>query len=137
MDFDCLQLFRPDLEISSESLYETSRVLLTGTQAYGPVAEDSDYDVVMRETDAQGLYNLLMILKVDVTLTNDIEPTYKGFFFKLNELKKVQIIVTNTEREFTTWKKATKAMKEIDAIPDRQDRLEHFQKLFKRILSTI
>ena len=40
-----------------------TRVIMTGTQVYGPVKADSDYDVVMMEDHARALMELLILLK--------------------------------------------------------------------------
>ena len=128
MDFSML-----NAELCSDSLEEPSQVLLTGTQAYGPVTEDSDYDVVMLRQDAKAVYNLLILLKVEVTDSRHVDPSYEGFYFKLNELEKVQIIVAGNQREFVAWKQATKQMRKEPQISNRRKRIEHFKGLFDLI----
>jgi len=123
-----------DLQESFDTLNDPDRVLLTGTRAYGPVTEDSDYDVVMLYQDAKAICNLLMLLNVKMIDSRHIDPAYKGFYFKLNELEKVQIIVADTEQEFAAWKRATERMKKEPPIEDREKRIECFKSLFHILL---
>lgn len=113
------------------------KFLLTGTRAYGPLTEESDWDIVMLRDDAIDLKSLLLILGIQVRDSNHIHPSYEGYYFKFNHIDKVQIIVAYNEIEFQAWSKATEEMKKIENIMDRADRIMTFQRYFYNALSSI
>ena len=106
------------------------RVIKTGTQVYGPLSDDSDWDFVMHKECARSLKELLEMLKVEVHSSHHIHPSYEGFYFSLAGYHKVQIIVAFDEREFETWKETTEDMKEISPILDRFERISTFKQIF-------
>jgi len=53
------------------------RCFLTGTRAYGPASKDSDWDVVMRDKDVRPLYDLLMLLKIQLKMPAIYTPVTK------------------------------------------------------------
>lgn len=109
--------------------------LLTGTRAYGPVTEKSDWDVVMLREDAISFKSLLLMLDIEVHRSDHIHPSYEGYYFKFNQHEKVQIIVAGDMVEYEAWSKATKEMKARHKIVDRQDRISTFQTFFYEALS--
>lgn len=113
----------------------TKKLVVTGTQAYGPLAPDSDFDIVLRRRHAKVLREMLDVLGIIVRDSSHIHPSYEGFYFKFNSHPKVQIIVAGSEEEFDSWEKTTKDMKEYSPIPDRRNRIGTFQQLFYGNLS--
>lgn len=108
------------------------KFFVTGTQAFGPITENSDFDIVMIHEDALRLLDFLSILKIDVALSNHIDPAYLGFYFKFNHHDKVQIIVARDEIEYDAWTNATDKMKRD--VPNRNERIKMFQSLFNKEL---
>lgn len=111
--------------------------LLTGTRAYGPLTDQSDWDIVMPREDAISLRTLLALLEIEVHRSDHIHPSYEGFYFKFNQHDKVQIIVAGDKVEFKSWARATEEMKKRPKIYDRRDRISAFQQLFYNALSDI
>lgn len=109
------------------------RVIKTGTQVYGPVSEDSDWDFVTHRECAKALKELLEMLNVEVHSSHHIHPSYEGFYFALEGYKKIQIIVAFDEIEFETWRDTTDWMKDRDPIEDRDERIGTFIGAFRAI----
>ena len=111
--------------------------LLTGTRAYGPLTDESDWDIVMLRQDADSLKEFLNLLGIEVHRSDHIHPSYEGFWFKFNDINKVQIIVAFDMVEYMAWAQATKEMKASHKIYNREDRVMTFQRLFYDALSQI
>lgn len=107
------------------------KIILTGTQAYGPVTEDSDYDLVMCYWDVDRVRDLLEDAGIEVQENSDINPVYKGFSFKLGS-KTIQFIAANNDEDLDAWKEATRQMMLRELIEDREERIRTFQKLYRR-----
>lgn len=114
-------------------------VILTGTRAYGPVSPTaSDWDIVMYESSAIALHTMLKLLQVVTYDSSHIDPSYKGFWFYMNQVGgsgrfsqiKVQIIVAESERQFEAWKWATNEMKKHPPVEDRAQRITTFRDLW-------
>ena len=110
------------------------RVIKTGTQVYGPLTEESDWDFVMHKEHARALKELLKMLAIEVHESHHIHPSYEGFYFALPGYHKIQIIVAFDEIEFKTWKETTDWMKSRDPVEDRFDRIGMFRAVFQRLL---
>ncbi len=125
------------------------RFLLTGTQVFGLTTKESDIDIVMLCDDAIDLRLWLVEHSIGVSETIDVESKepekldpkkideivesegYKGFYFSINKLR-FNIIITKTDEELTQWETATNAMKKIEPITNRKERINTF-KLAKEI----
>jgi hypothetical protein len=99
---------------------------VTGTQAYGPVTDGSDINIVIHVDDAQQFVNYLASHGVE-TYQNEaqINGTYPGFYFNFF-LFTVNIIIVN-EWEVGWWKAHTENMRKYHLnIVDREERIRLF-----------
>lgn len=110
-------------------------MILTGTQAYGPVTDSSDFDIVVEPDNQAGvIVELLTLLKINIKFSKEIDPSYEGFYFPLNQYQKVQIIVPNDYQEYRAWRIATHRMKiNHPNIPDRHKRISTFRDIWNKI----
>ena len=115
----------------------TKKLVVTGTQAYGPLTSDSDFDIVLRRRHAKVLREILDVLKIKVWKSNHVHPSYEGYYFRFNHHNKVQIIVAATGDEFKAWSEATDMMKDEPTYSERSTRINIFQNIFYGILSRI
>ena len=110
------------------------RMVITGTQVYGPAREDSDIDIVLYVADAEELENKLYSMKVDVERTELQEKLdYRGYYFNLGPLR-FNIVVLEDEEGMNAWEKSTKMMRERDPIEDRDSRINFFEALMEKNL---
>lgn len=105
------------------------KIILTGTRAYGPAREDSDYDFVMLYWDAEKLKEILREGNISYEENSRINPVYRGFVFEFGG-KQIQIICADNEEDLAAWEIATERMKGRRAIKDREYRIEIFQKYY-------
>lgn len=103
-----------------------SKILLTGSRAYGPVTEDSDIDIVMEKTDALRLLETLKSEGVDFTQNESYGDTSSFKFSIADELPPINIIVAEDEADWFKWEHATSKMKEIGPIDNREERIAAF-----------
>jgi hypothetical protein len=113
----------------------TKKLVVTGTQAYGPMTPDSDFDIVLRKRHAKVLREMLDVLGIIVRDSSHIHPSYEGFYFKFNSHPKVQIIVAASEEEFDSWEKTTNDLRKMSPIPERNNRIDTFRQFFYANLS--
>lgn len=106
---------------------------ITGTRAYGPAREDSDYDIVMDDRDAWMLRQILLQCGIVITDPENEEYT-SGWCFECQG-KKIQVITAYDDDEFAAWKYATQKMKKHQKIEDRDDRVEQFQKYWEEYMN--
>ena len=108
------------------------KMVITGTQAYGPTSLDSDWDIVMCYWDAEQLKQLLVKENVKIDDSSSINPIYLGFCFNIFGTK-IQIICANNDEDLTAWEKATEAMRKKSPIADRKTRITQFQRFYNFI----
>ncbi len=102
------------------------KFLVTGTQVYGPTTEKSDIDIVMSISESINLRNELTAHNINVTQsTGQILGGYPGFYFNLGKIP-FNIVVIEDKEEFTCWEKATNALKKLNPIPDKNERIKAF-----------
>ena len=100
---------------------------VTGTQAYGPVTENSDIDIVMDHEDAIELEVILQKLGIETTSTSK-HKMYPGFYFRLGLL--IFNIIRPTDQDSTErWKANTEAMRKLGPIKNKQQRIATFMAL--------
>lgn len=116
---------------------ETKKLVVTGTQAYGPLTRDSDFDIVLRRRHAKVLREILDVLKIKVWESNHIHPSYEGYYFRFNHHNKVQIVVAASEEEFEAWNEATDMMKDCLTYSERSTRIDVFRSIFYGVLSRL
>jgi len=103
-------------------------LIVTGTAAYGPFDPDSsDLDIVLYREDAEKLTDHLHDHKIQ-TYNPETMWLYNngGYYFNLKSIR-FNIIVAEDEEDFNEWKRRTKAMKKIDPIKNRDERVEKFK----------
>jgi hypothetical protein len=104
------------------------KFLVTGTQVYGPVREDSDLDIVVLKKDHTGILNWLAVQKI-ATYQTEKQEAYAnanaGFYFNLFGIT-VNIIIVDGEAELRSWKHSTEKLKKLPPIEDRDNRIFSF-----------
>ena len=101
---------------------------ITGTQAYGPITENSDLDIVMYYNDADDLKKFLTKHDIDCYQTEEqIERAYDGFYFDLPNMK-INIIEVTDKENFEEWYAKTERMKTYEPIKNREQRIKFFNK---------
>ena len=105
-------------------------IILTGTRAYGPAREDSDWDFVVNFYDGDKIERILTANEFELKYQHDINPRYRGFKFKFGKMQ-IQIICADSPNQLRQWEKATEDMKNLVPIKDRETRLAQFEKYFK------
>jgi len=121
-----------------------SRIVVTGTQVYGPVTSISDIDIVVEEDAAEQIrdsldtkgveYQLVKQLRETTTFTNRDIPLYRlSFYFYIGPLK-FNIITANDDEDqgIERWRAATKHMLTLAPIKEREERLKVFQSVLNR-----
>ena len=111
------------------------RLFLTGTIVYGPFTDKSDIDVVMDLQDSKLFEALLISFGIVCKHPMTTRPEYKGFTIHLKNLPVIQIIVTETKEDFAAWYYATKEMKGMPAIENRDKRIFKFRELHEKYLN--
>lgn len=102
------------------------RYFVTGTQAYGPLSEDSDLDIALHVDDAGYLESFIRGCRIEVTPSSEVHDNqdYTGFHFDLAGIK-VNVIVLS-EYEFDEWKESTEKLQGLPPIEDKAERIETF-----------
>ena len=107
--------------------------LITGTRAYGPVSENSDLDIVMRNDHIQILENFLLGDNINI---QKVDEHYASFYFTIPGLPKINVIVAENQEVFDEWEYATEKMKKLRRpISDHEKRVETFARLRKQYRS--
>ena len=108
------------------------RVIVTGTQAYGPVREDSDIDIVVSSEEALDIWHEADIKGIKVYQT-PAQESYDtpSFYFDIGALK-INIIAAGEDPNWDSWARATVALTKLDLMPDRAERIACFQDIFRR-----
>ena len=103
------------------------KFLITGTHAYGPVSPNSDLDIVMMVDDVHLMKLFLIAQGIEMyqTPAQDSYGPFGGFYFDLASMR-VNIIITNNDREFEEWGWRTERMKGMPAVHDREERVAIF-----------
>ena len=105
------------------------KMVITGTQAYGPATKESDLDIVLVKKEVLELSEFLSKHKISPYQTEGQE-VYKenaGYYFKLGPLT-INIIQVLCKEELQTWKVATEQMKKEEfVINDRAKRIALFK----------
>ena len=107
------------------------KIVLTGTRAYGPAREDSDYDIVMCYWDADRIKRFLNESDVHYEKNSRINPVYEGFTFKLGN-SEIQIICADNKVDLDAWEYATEIMIHCKPVSDRDKRIVTFRKYYKQ-----
>ena len=99
---------------------------VTGTQAYGPVTDGSDIDIVIHVDYASEFEKYLHSHGIETYRTEQqLAGDYPGFYFDFFIIK-INIIVTNTEG-MLWWKAHTENMRKYHLnIVDREERIRLF-----------
>lgn len=95
---------------------------LTGSRVYGPLNDESDWDIVMTYDKSSALRRVLNLAKVE-TLDGNIYDT--GFYFSIGD--KVINIIEVGDGEYNEWSYATKKMKKHGTINDKKERIALFK----------
>lgn len=96
---------------------------ISGTCAYGPMTTGkSDLDIVLIMDDAAALEAWLAVMSIPVNREIGF-MSFKFFLFRIG----INIIVTPTPEVNKTWRRRTEAMKKIEPIKDRTERLLKFR----------
>ena len=106
-------------------------MFLTGTRAYGPVREDSDYDLVIYRTDRAVLELVLSLLEIPIDYGDDEYDYDSCLKVELNG-KILNLIVVDDEVEFLEWLYATNWMTKFSPVTDRDNRVAIFERSRKR-----
>lgn len=109
-------------------------IFLTGTIAYGPFKNESDIDVVINPIFARIIEGVLFALGIRISFSVVDDPTYNGSYFKIDNSRKIQIIVPDNDKEFKCWDYATLKMKKQEPISDRFKRIDEFRCLFREAM---
>jgi len=105
------------------------KVIITGSQAYGPVREDSDIDIVTTRSEAEYIENCVIGSELKYYRTEaQKKQNYTGFYFDVGPIK-INIIVADEYWE--VWGKATERMMHLPAMHDRHQRIDTFQAIFQ------
>jgi hypothetical protein len=103
------------------------KIILTGTRAYGPKREDSDWDFVMEYLFAARVRQMIEKAGIETVDNSDINPEYKGFTFEIYGIQ-IQVICANDEDDLNAWEYATKKMYQMHPIKNREERIKTFRK---------
>lgn len=108
------------------------KILVTGTNVYGPRREDSDIDVVMHEDDAYAFERALREDNFEDLIEKKVNAqgeNYDGFTLYLGgDFPAINIIALTNDDELEKWKYATDELKKLPPIEDRTQRLYTFRK---------
>jgi len=107
------------------------KYLITGTHAYSPASENSDLDIVLLHKDAIEIEKFLELTGIE-TYQTEKQGMYEpgGFYFKISDIE-INIVIATCKEDFNAWKTATRMMKKINSIDDRQERIDKFQKFYQ------
>jgi len=124
-------------EINASEMTLSDKVFITGTHAYGPLSENSDFDIVMLHEDALILKQLLSFLDIRYKDNIENDPNYLGYSFKFNQHDKVQVVVAENDKEFNAWKFATNKMKKIKPVEDKEKRKIKFREFYNDYIDNL
>lgn len=99
---------------------------VTGTQAYGPVTDGSDIDIVMHMNDADAFEKYLHSLDINTYRTEaQLRVAYQGFYFDFF-IGKINVIVANDDG-MQWWKDRTENMRKHHVnVEDKEERIRLF-----------
>ena len=104
---------------------------VTGTQAYGPVTDGSDIDIVIHVEDAARFEEFIHSHGIETYRTEkQLTGDYQGFYFQFFAFT-INIIVTN-DYGMQWWKAHTENMRKHHLnIVDREERIRLFNEEVK------
>jgi hypothetical protein len=100
---------------------------LTGTRAYGPARDDSDYDVVVLYSWGHYIQGFLHWLEIPFEMVHD-NPAYSSFYLTVRN-RRINFVQAHNNTDFEVWFWATMLMRLNPPIEDRETRIETFQTL--------
>lgn len=98
-----------------------NKMLLTGTQVFGPATTESDIDIVMLWQEAEKLTMELRKYNITYSHSKSQNLDYLGFNFNLGILK-LHVIVVSNKKEIEQYEYATKALSALPPIQDKKER---------------
>ena len=104
--------------------------VVTGSRAYGVVAQSSDLDIVLDSRDSLELRSELQSKGIVVTTTPEQETYIGGWYYFTLGVVKINIINSWSSDEMEAWRYATEKMKAEKSISDKLWRNERFQEHF-------
>ena len=104
---------------------------VTGTQAYGPVSDNSDIDIVINTNYAVEFEKYLHSHGIHTYRTEEqLRDAYQGFYFHFF-IGKINIILSNDDG-MQWWKDRTENMRKYHVnVEDREERIRLFNEEVK------
>jgi len=113
---------------------QKNKPFITGTSVYGPFdKENSDIDIVMTYFDSEVLLEKIKLAGFEVELAQERNTNYMGFKFEIAG-RQFQVIAVTPGVEYESWLYATGMMLNLEAMHDREKRIQLFTDFKKKYM---